>query len=84
MKNILICLIFIFVSVACDPECEPLTSRCYENTVEICDMEGDWQTAADCDALGIDVDIEFKCCSLFPEYYNDSIHMCCPVGHWVL
>ena len=56
MKNIAFCVVAGVCAVACiPPVCKVDTMRCRNNTVQLCDNDGQWTTVMDCDQV---VDLE--------------------------
>lgn len=71
----IVCMVASSVIVACHDDCEPETTRCNGDRVEVCNSEGDWELAADCaDIEDFELDIEWECC-LDPY---DGLYSCLP------
>lgn len=64
--------------VGCHDNCEPDTTRCNGDRVEICNSSADWELEADCSEIDdFGLGLEWTCC-LDPE---DGLHSCLPIDN---
>ena len=62
--------------IGCHDNCDPDTTRCNGDRVEICNTETDWELEADCGEIeDFGLGLEWTCC-IDPE---DGLHSCLPV-----
>jgi hypothetical protein len=65
-------ILFLLV-LCCRDECNPESTRCQEDNVQICNSEGDWTLVIDCTTVSPDL---WECCVNGMEYETTVMATC--------
>jgi hypothetical protein len=81
MRRLLFILCLASVSTlgsGCGPECEYLATRCNGPIVEVCDPNGFWARAMNCDDIQDADGRSWRCCASVNIYGSSLGHTCVP------
>ena len=74
-----LCLALLAVTATgCGPECEYLATRCDGPIVEVCDPNGFWARAMNCDDIRDTDGNSWRCCAAVNIYGSSLGHTCVP------
>ena len=76
MKMLFLVVVMTLFAWGCHDGCEPETTRCHGEEVQVCNTEEDWEKSIDCNELSEGTPLKFEC-RLDPE---DGIHSCLLAG----
>lgn len=75
MKYFVILMLLFLVS--CHDDCNPESTRCQGDTVQICNSEGDWECVADCTTVEPNL---WECCENSFIYDGKPLTGCVLLG----